>query len=492
MSPNSIVLVVDDEPIGLEVVKALLYDSAYDLHFASNGREALAKTESLRPDLILLDVLMPGMSGYDVCRTIRGTPHLADIPIILLTALNDRDAKIRGIQSGADDFISKPFDRLELSVRVRTILRLNRYRRINLERARFEWVVASAEDGYLLLNSADQITYANTAARRWLDLPMDENAPLDNFLTAAQKCFQCQPEAAWADWPTVAAGTRQLVRAQNESADSFWLSVDVTADESGGDNSYLVRLSDMTQEINQRKLQWSFHSQIQHKFRHPLTALTGHLELLHDDAEGQFDHPQLIENAYRASTHLSREILAVLDYLTRTSDNGGEEKGSCTIEDLIDIAERLEAQLPQIYLRLRSTIHNPRDYEIPISCRQFETILWELFENAIKFHSENSPAVSVIFERQHDMLQMRVEDNGHTLAPEQLKQVWTPYYQAERYYTGQVPGMGLGLSMIAATVWGVGGKCAAFNRSDGQGLVIQLTLPLTALQDATPIYAMAD
>jgi DNA-binding response OmpR family regulator len=491
MPQNSIVLVVDDEPIGLEVVKALLYDSAYDLHFASNGREALAKTETLRPDLILLDVLMPGMSGYDVCRTIRDTPHLADIPIILLTALNDRDAKIRGIQSGADDFISKPFDRLELSVRVRTILRLNRYRRINSERARFEWVVASAEDGYLLLNSADQITYANSAARRWLDLPMDEDAPLDNFLTVARKRFQCQPDGAWTDWPTVGTGARQLVRAQNKSADSFWLSVDVTADESGGD-SYLVRLSDMTQEINQRKLQWSFHSQIQHKFRHPLTALTGHLELLHDDPDGQFDHPQLIENAYRASTHLSREILAVLDYLTRTSDNGGEQKGSCAVEELIDIAERLEAQLPQIYLRLRSTIHNPRDYKLPIDCRQFETILWELFENAIKFHPENSPAIAVTFERQHDKLLMRVEDNGHSLAPEQLKQVWTPYYQAERYYTGQVPGMGLGLSMIAATVWGVGGTCAAYNRTDEEGLVIQLTFPLTSTQQPAAIFAMAD
>lgn len=491
MPRNSIVLVVDDEPIGLEVVKALLYDSAYDLHFASNGREALAKTEALRPDLILLDVLMPGMSGYDVCRTIRDTPHLADIPIILLTALNDRDAKIRGIQSGADDFISKPFDRLELSVRVRTILRLNRYRRINSERARFEWVVASAEDGYLLLNGSDQITYANSAARRWLDLPMSEDAELGTFLQAATQHFQCQPDSAWLDWPTVGAGSRQLVRAQGESADSLWLSVDVTEDKSVGD-TYLVRLSDMTQEINQRKLQWSFHSQIQHKFRHPLTALTGHLELLHDDTEGEFDHPQLIENAYRASTHLSREILAVLDYLTQTSDNGGEEKGHCTVEKLIDIAERLEAQLPQIYLRLRSTIHTPRDYELPIDCRQFETILWELFENAIKFHPENSPAVSVTFDRQDDKLLMRVEDNGHSLAPEQLRQVWTPYYQAERYYTGQVPGMGLGLSMIAATIWGVGGTCDAFNRTDGEGLVIQLTFPLVSVRQSAPVFAMAD
>lgn len=136
---SGLVLVVDDEPVGLEVVSALLHSAEYELHFASNGQEAIDKAIALRPDLILLDVLMPDMDGYTVCRHIRDNSLIADIPIILLTALNDRNAKIKGLDAGADDFISKPFDRLELSARVGTILRLNRYRSLVSERAKFAW-----------------------------------------------------------------------------------------------------------------------------------------------------------------------------------------------------------------------------------------------------------------------------------------------------------------------------------------------------------------
>lgn len=124
----STVLIVDDDLTARETLVAMLEGEGYDLQLAKDGIQALRMLEQIQPDLILLDVMMPGMDGFEVCRRIRSTRQLAEVPIILLTALDDRDSRVRGIESGADDFLSKPADRRELTARVRTITRLNRYR----------------------------------------------------------------------------------------------------------------------------------------------------------------------------------------------------------------------------------------------------------------------------------------------------------------------------------------------------------------------------
>jgi signal transduction histidine kinase/DNA-binding response OmpR family regulator len=134
MEQESTILIVDDEAVGRETLEALLMAQGYDLAFANNGAEALSKAGELTPDLILLDVMMPGMDGFEVCRRLRTDPLLAEVPVIMVTALDDRDSRLRGIEVGADDFISKPFDRAELRAKARTVTRLNRYRQLLLGR----------------------------------------------------------------------------------------------------------------------------------------------------------------------------------------------------------------------------------------------------------------------------------------------------------------------------------------------------------------------
>ena len=128
------VLVVDDDPVVRKLTRQLLSPLAEAVHCVANGEDALRVAPELDPDLILLDVNMPGMDGFDVCRQLRREHRTREIPIIMVTALNDRDSRLRGLDAGADDFISKPYDRMELKTRVRTILRVNRYRRLMEER----------------------------------------------------------------------------------------------------------------------------------------------------------------------------------------------------------------------------------------------------------------------------------------------------------------------------------------------------------------------
>jgi signal transduction histidine kinase len=146
----STVLIVDDDPTARETLVAMLEGEGYDLQLAKDGIQALRMLEQVQPDLILLDIMMPGMDGFEVCRRIRSTPALAEVPIIILTALDDRDSLLRGIESGADDFLTKPVDRRELIARLRTIIRLNRYHTLMEQREDIrhmaERVVAAQEE----------------------------------------------------------------------------------------------------------------------------------------------------------------------------------------------------------------------------------------------------------------------------------------------------------------------------------------------------------
>jgi two-component system alkaline phosphatase synthesis response regulator PhoP len=119
-----LILVVDDNQQNLELIQAYLEDIECESAAARDGLEALDMVTRKKPDLILLDVMMPKMSGFEVCRRLKSKPETSDIPVIMVTALNEFGDIERGIDSGTDDFVSKPINRLELLTRIRTMLKL--------------------------------------------------------------------------------------------------------------------------------------------------------------------------------------------------------------------------------------------------------------------------------------------------------------------------------------------------------------------------------
>lgn len=122
------VLIVDDEESSRRTVGALLQGSANEIAFADSGADALYKARTWQPDVILLDVMMPSIDGYEVCRRLRADPAIAEVRVFLLTALDGPEARLAGFEAGADDFITKPLNRAEALARIRGIARLNRYR----------------------------------------------------------------------------------------------------------------------------------------------------------------------------------------------------------------------------------------------------------------------------------------------------------------------------------------------------------------------------
>lgn len=130
---ESAVLIVDDNEQNLELIQAYLEDLGCQIRTARDGIEALAGIERDQPDLILLDVMMPRMSGFQACTRIKANPQTRDIPVIMITALNEVGDVERAVESGADDFLTKPVNKLELLTRVKSLLRVRQLKR-QLER----------------------------------------------------------------------------------------------------------------------------------------------------------------------------------------------------------------------------------------------------------------------------------------------------------------------------------------------------------------------
>jgi adenylate cyclase len=120
------ILVVDDTPQNVKLLADLLQAKGYAVVTAADGEAALARLAQEAPDLVLLDVMMPGLTGYEVCKRIREEPKTALLPVVLVTALDPQQERVKGIEAGADDFLSKPINQQELFARVRSLLRIKR------------------------------------------------------------------------------------------------------------------------------------------------------------------------------------------------------------------------------------------------------------------------------------------------------------------------------------------------------------------------------
>ncbi|MBA3533076.1 MAG: hypothetical protein H0T73_14220, partial [Ardenticatenales bacterium] len=369
----------------------------------------------------------------------------------------------------------------ELRARVKTITRLNRYRRLLSERVRFSWVVEPATEGYVLVNEQDEIIYTNLQARLFLGLQNDQPI-VEPFLSLIGHHYRCEPGELWEGWPQQDALTlgrpRYLVRPESATAKAFWLQVDVLNPPSEEEDSYLLRLRDITNQMsNQRDLR-KFHAVIQHKFRSPLVHMISSIEILVQEGGALTDEEiVLLSRTALAGAHrLNSEIEDVLRYLR--APTLAQAGGGMALSGFRLVVEQIAAnlELESVDMRVEPEASQAR---LRLSQEAVEWLLWELLENAKKFHPTHSPHIEIFLSpAEEGGVKLQIRDDGVRLAPEQLAQVWTPYYQGEKYFTGQVEGMGLGLPLVASMIWEVDGQCHLYNREDGGGVVVELVLPV--------------
>jgi putative two-component system response regulator len=121
------VLCIDDEPVNLKLYEVMLEKRGYEAILAESGAEGLEKINTEHVDIVVLDIMMPGMNGFEVCTLIKGNPSTQHIPVVMVTAVADRKARVMGLEAGANDFLSKPVDYIELLVRIQNLLKIKEY-----------------------------------------------------------------------------------------------------------------------------------------------------------------------------------------------------------------------------------------------------------------------------------------------------------------------------------------------------------------------------
>jgi signal transduction histidine kinase len=241
----------------------------------------------------------------------------------------------------------------------------------------------------------------------------------------------------------------------------------------------LVRLRDATESLVGQHTVWSFQALIRHKLSTSLAQMVGGLRLIESmdlaPAEGML--AEILKIVSHGANSLQSEVNDIFQYID-SPDLVRAERSYCTLDELPALIADLKASFQIEALQLHSDIgQDPSSGAVAISRQGLRLIFGELLENARKFHPHRAPAIEISIARHDHEVAIHVRDDGVRLAPSQLERAWLPYYQGERYFTGQVPGMGLGLPMVAGLVWRVGGSCRISNREPGPGIDVEIRIP---------------
>ncbi|MDB5906269.1 MAG: response regulator receiver modulated diguanylate cyclase [Massilia sp.] len=163
------ILIVDDAPANLDTLRAMMVQQGYQTFVATSGERALSLAQLVRPDLILLDIVMPGMDGLETCRRLKGHPGTQRIPVIFMSAKSDTDDIVAGFDIGAADYIGKPLHMAEVCARVRAQLQRRRSSEAQTEQAeRLRMIVNAMDEGLMIIEASGRIQYSNPACERYL------------------------------------------------------------------------------------------------------------------------------------------------------------------------------------------------------------------------------------------------------------------------------------------------------------------------------------
>ena len=314
MKPASHVLVIDDDlAVRLRIGDLLRKQGEFVLHEAADGPTGLATATELRPDLILLDIMMPGMTGYEVCTALRQQDATREVPIIVLSAAEESQAMVAALEAGADDFLRKPFYAPELRAKVRTITRLNRARALASERDRFRWLLDHSLEPLVIADDKGALLYANSRAREVFAL--GDRLGVD-VATAISRHFRAEPADAWAAWRELrlpAGEAFAIFQPETEQVAARWYQVELHALDATASQT-LIKFTNRSGLVRHELETFAFQHLIAHKIRTPLNGLAPILGFLASTEAGNLpaDVADLLNLARESAVRLERTLTGIL------------------------------------------------------------------------------------------------------------------------------------------------------------------------------------
>jgi len=291
MKNKSVILVVDDQFQNVELLEAYLVPQGYEIVKAASGEEALKKLGENQIDLILLDVMMPKMSGIEVLEKLRADEKTKMIPVVMVTVLKETEDKVKALEAGCDDFISKPVDKVELLARVKSILKISYYRRQLEEESKFKSVVDKVSDGIAICSPDYLIRDCNAAILKYLNIIDPANV---NFIEELFANYSVPISKEALMDLTIAHKTFDTLRQKTDSTEALYLEVNsnLIKNSAGELLSIVFILRDVTATRTAELLKQNTLSLISHQLSAPLGAINGNISLLQSGSYGALNQEQ--------------------------------------------------------------------------------------------------------------------------------------------------------------------------------------------------------
>lgn len=414
---GTVLIVEDDAFLRRSLVEILKPE--YKIFIAQSGEDALEKLEnSNRPDLILLDIMMPGMSGYEVCRHLKKDEQYPDIPVIFISALTKTSDIVKGFEVGGVDYVTKPFQPDEVKTRVKT-----------------------------------HITLRNMQKKL-----ADQNTRLQEEIQRRSKA-----EAA-------------LQKANNE----LEIRVKQRTAELSQANGKLEKAREKAESASLAKTR--FLSKISHELKTPLTPVVGMIPLVLMDSSLKSDHRDLLQTVQNSADKLAEIIDDLIELSNMEAEGITAENQVFNLKYLIEsAADSIELHALEKGLETGYEIDPEIPDEITGDPDILEKILVRLGNNAVKFTDKGSIEISVKKEKQEKTsinISFSVKDTGCGIPADKLESIFQDFTQADNSSTREKGGLGLGLTMVKRTVALLGGSLAA-ESIEGKGSTFYFTLEFT-------------
>jgi PAS domain S-box-containing protein len=479
-----------DDNLDMRAYVSRLLSSRFDVDAFPDGKSALEAARARKPDLILADVMMPGLDGFGLLREIRSDPRLSETPVILLSARAGEEARIEGLQAGADDYLSKPFSSRELLALVQLHVNLARLRRQAAEALRqaerngrlLASIVESSDDAIVSKDLNGVITSWNKGAERLFGYTAQE--------AVGQSIMMLIPDDRVEEEPRILASLRRGERMDHFETvrvrkDGSRLNISLTISPVKDSEGKIVGASkvarDITEWIRQdaalkqanADLQLFAHSAA-HDLQEPLRTLTAFSELLQRDFGGKLGDPanEFLRHIVEASTRMHTLLNDLRIYTQVATANDGPVEEVAAGEILEKAIQNLEATIRTSGASV-SFAGLPR---VRMRAFQLEQVFQNLIGNAIRYRSSVPPCVRVAAEQQRKEWVFSIRDNGIGIAPEFHEQIFGLFKRL--HSRSEYPGTGMGLAICQRSVERSGGRIWV-ESEPGKGSTFFFTIPVS-------------
>ena len=493
------ILVADDNADMRHYLARLLREHGWHVDVAADGMAARDAVQARTPDLVITDVMMPGLDGFALMRELAGDAATNDVPIILLSARAGEEARVEGIEAGADDYLVKPFAARELIARVSSTLQLSRMRReLRQHAAQLETLLDSAPIGVCLVDADFKIAAVNPPARvafggEWDVVGRDFNevmfalrghARADTVVARFRHTLETgEPYAAHEDSPLGDDGSGGFFEWQTHRIplpDGRFGVVcyfrDISAQVLSRREVEAARAS--AESANNAKS--DFLAAMSHELRTPLNAIGGYVQLLAMGVHGPLsdEQQQVLSRIELSERHLLSLITDVLNFAKIEARKVDYDIATVSLEHAVATVGAMIA--PQLMSkRLRYETRLERGEAIRADPEKLQQILLNLLSNAIKFTAPGGRIVVDVPERvgmPPQTVFLRVSDTGNGIPREKQDDIFEPFVQVDRGLSRPTEGTGLGLAISRDLARGMGGDLRV--RSDvGSGSSFTLSMP---------------